>query len=209
MSPPTAATIRSRAARTSATIGSTHGVCGSSAGIDMRVISHQFVGCTQDRHLVTCQAAHGLYERALFRIGDMRRIPSQKVRNALGRSDGDVQGIRPGIRGQSSPLQQGESEHFRLGRSLERPQSRQEGRPPDSGGRIAIRAFQVDQLRDHYLERATAPVPPLMGQLLSARHDQIAGRPRRKVADDRGLQVHQSGHTPSVPELALPQPRPD
>ena len=47
-------TIRSRAARTSATIGSTHGLCGSSAGLDIRVFSHQFVGCTQrrqqDRH---------------------------------------------------------------------------------------------------------------------------------------------------------------
>ncbi len=44
---------------------------------------------------------------------------------------------------------------------------------------------------------------------VSARHDQIAGRPGRRVADDRGLQVHKSDHIPSVPELALPQPRPD
>jgi hypothetical protein len=46
------------------------------------------------------------------------------------------------------------------------PKIHQEVRPPAGCGTIAFRAFQMHKLRNHHLERAAAPAPPLVRQLL-------------------------------------------
>lgn len=66
--------------------------------------------------------------------------------------------------------------------------------------RVAFAAFVDDELRYEQIEVWAVVVPPIMGQLLVCRRDQITTRPRREITDDAGFEVdggvHESQSSP-------------
>jgi hypothetical protein len=62
--------------------------------------------------------------------------------------------------------------------------------------------FIDDELRDEKLESALSCLPPISGDLLMGRNDQIAARPRGQVARNSGLQVQERLHSSMLAGLS-------
>ena len=60
--------------------------------------------------------------------------------------------------------------------------------------RVAIAALIDHELRYEQIEVLTVVVPPIMGEMLVCRRDQITTRARRKITDDAGFEVDGETH---------------
>jgi hypothetical protein len=194
MSYPAAANSSSRTRRTSDTMGS----CQAVGCLPSLVIapSHEFIRCAKDGRGISVLSAHLLDARAQFSIRDMSRVPRHEEPDAVVRGRSDVRSICAGPRRQGNPLDQSGGKVGDFGRDVQDRDA--------SGERRA--ALVQDDLRDAKLKRWPTLPPPCVCHLLAGRHDQVAARAGREIADDARLDVDAGAHPLILPPGAFTVP---
>jgi hypothetical protein len=192
---PTSSSSASRAARTSATMGSCQRSSSYRLASDIACfLPQKLVRSTKNGRLIPGLTADSLDQRPPLGVGDVRGIPGQEKSDTLSSRDCDVKRIGSGLGGQGSPAQDLLRQTLRQRRDIQGWQTVEESRPASRGIGVTGPAFQMNELRDHALEILGSHPPPLMSDLLPPGRNEVPAWPSRQVADDGGFQVDAGLH---------------
>src|SRR5919109_261457 len=180
-------------ARTSSTMGSCHLMLGL----------QEFFGSANHRGLIALRPAHVFNVAANGRVRDMGAVPGEQVVHPVHRSNRNVQGVDHGVDRQRPRRNEGLGESGGFLAESEQRNVMQRGETACCGFRIPGLCLLDDQWSNKQVEMRSPGLPPLLGNLLVCRRDEVTTWPCGKIADDRRFEISFWFHEWTLSKLGL------
>jgi hypothetical protein len=136
-------------------------------------------------------------------VRDMGAVPGAQVVHPVHRRDRNVQGVDHGIGRQRPRRDEGLGESGGLLVECEQRNVVQSGETACCGFRISGLCLLDDQWSNKQVEMRSPGLPPLLGNLLVCRRDEVTTWPCGKIADDRRFEISFRFHERTLSNLGL------
>ena len=161
--------------------------------------SEKFLRRADEGHSIAVRLDQGCHSRKQFSVRDVTAIPGQKVLDLMYGGHSDMKCVCKCLVGEHVLLNDVKGEILGSSRDLKEADVRKNGQAAGSSIMIPASGFLKNQQGCDQIKFGSPRLPPLSRDLLVGGHDEVPGRPRRQVADDRGFEVDPCTHRGILP----------